>query len=170
MLSVHSSYLNMYQKFLKCPDADVTENLVWVIQNILSFQESSNRIESSSYISSYIFPDQSSNLIVTAALKTLVALALFLGLKSFLKEGSVLRLLVDLLRHTIDFFKQPGPSLKTLLRCCIGLFLRVEVIFERGFRIEIACCSVVSYPRFFKLPGPSLKTLVALLHRPIFEG
>ena len=94
----------------------------------------------------------------------------FLWLKSFSKEGSVSRLLVDLLRHTLDFLSCQVHLWKPLLRCWIGLFLRVEVVFERAFRIGIACWSVASYPLFFKLPGPSLKTLVALLHRPIFEG
>ena len=52
-LSVHSSYFNMYQKFLDCPDADVTQNLIWLIERIItdiftkSYQESTKRMESS---------------------------------------------------------------------------------------------------------------------------
>ena len=52
-LSQHSSYLNMYKKFQECPEADVTVNLVWLIQNILtdifteSFQETCIRMQSS---------------------------------------------------------------------------------------------------------------------------
>ena len=36
VLSVQSSYLNNYQKSLNCPDADATEHLIWLIQNILT--------------------------------------------------------------------------------------------------------------------------------------
>ena len=52
-LSGHSRYLPMYQKFQECPEADVTVNLVWLIQNILtdifteSFQETCIRMQSS---------------------------------------------------------------------------------------------------------------------------
>ena len=52
-LSVESGYFDMYQKFLDCPDVDVTQTLIWLIECIItdiftkSYQESIKRMESS---------------------------------------------------------------------------------------------------------------------------